>query len=301
MEEKKRKEEEEEEKRRREEEKRRKEEEDARARKEKKNKKEGNERKPSSSSSESGDDGPIDTSDDDSWKLAGGKKKKKGRKNETEENITSSSSEATTTTSESEDETPKKGKRRRRRRSKKTVRQLRHETLIRQRMVEARPKTEGDKFGGDDKINYQNFKMRFGAVTDVDGANPLDVLNELTHWLKGAPLKLANAHIGSKEPKRAIREIWGQLDLYYAAQIQTAAERVRPILSKGRIQKEDIDGLIELMSELLAIKTHLKSEGMEADLDRQDIIRDIINKRLHFMSEEFYKAEVKKQKKETKI
>merc|ERR1712002_1399177 len=144
--------------------------------------------------------------------------------------------------------------------------------MIRQRMVEARPKTNEDKFGGDDKINYQNFKMRFEAVTNVDGANPLDILNELTHWLKGAPLKLANAHIGSKDPKKAIREIWGQLDLYYAAQIQTAAERIKPLLAKGRINKDDIDGLIELMSELLAINTQLKGEGMEGDLDRQDLI-----------------------------
>ena len=98
--------------------------------------------------------------------------------------------------------------------------------MIRQRMMEARPKSSEEKFGGDEKINYHNFKMRFNAVTNVDGANQLDVLNELTHWLKGAPLKLANAHIGAKDPKRAIKEIWRQLDLYYAAQIQTASERM---------------------------------------------------------------------------
>ena len=173
--------------------------------------------------------------------------------------------------------------------------------MIRQRMVEARPKLMDDKFGGDDTVNYQNFKMRFQSVTEVGGANPLDVINELTHWLRGAPLKLANAHIGSKDPRKAIREIWGQLDLYYAAQIQTAAERIKPLLTKGSINKDDIDGLIELMSELLAIKTQLKGEGMEGDLDRQDIIRDILNKKLPFMSEEFYKAEIKRQRKDSKF
>ena len=113
-------------------------------------------------------------------------------------------------------------------------------------MMEARPKTADEKFGGDEKVNYQNFKMRFDAVTNVGGANQLDILNELTHWLKGAPLKLANAHIGSKDPKRAIKEIWKQLDLYYAAQIQTALERMRPLLSKGRLDKNDINGLIKI-------------------------------------------------------
>ena len=168
-------------------------------------------------------------------------------------------------------------------------------------MVEARPKNEDGKFGGDDRINYHNFKMRFQSVTNVEGANPLDVINELTHWLKGAPLKLANAHIGSKDPKKALKEIWRQLDLYYSAQIQTASERLKPIMAKGRVNKDDIDGLIEFMSEMLTIQTQLATEGMEEDLDRQDIIRDIFNKKLPFMSEEFYKAEIKKQKKDPKM
>ena len=54
------------------------------------------------------------------------------------------------------------------------------------------------------------------------------------------------------------------------------------------------------MSEMLTIQTQLTSEGMEEDLDRQDIIRDIFNKKLPFMSEEFYKSEIKKQKKDPK-
>ena len=40
---------------------------------------------------------------------------------------------------------------------------------------------------------------------------------------------------------------------------------------------------------------------MEDDLDRQDMIRDIINKRLAFLSEDFYKTEVKKQKKDPRF
>ena len=52
---------------------------------------------------------------------------------------------------------------------------------------------------------------------------------------------------------------------------------------------------------MLTIQTQLTSENMEGDLDRQDIIRDIMNKKLPFMSDEFYKAEIKKQKKDPKF
>ena len=51
---------------------------------------------------------------------------------------------------------------------------------------------------------------------------------------------------------------------------------------------------------MLTIQTQLAAEGMDEDLDRQDIIRDIFNKKLPFMSEEFYRQEIKKQKKEPK-
>ena len=40
---------------------------------------------------------------------------------------------------------------------------------------------------------------------------------------------------------------------------------------------------------------------MEKELDRPDIIRDLVNKRLPFMSDEFYRAETKKQKKDPRF
>ena len=127
------------------------------------------------------------------------------------------------------------------------------------------------------------------------------MVNEFPFWLKGAPEKIAKAHIGSADPKKALKEIWKQLDLYYAAQVQTASERLKPVIAKGRLNKEDIDGLIDFMSEMLAIQTQLRSTGMEKDLHRQDIVRDIMNKKLPFTSEEFYKGEIKKQKQNAKF
>ena len=143
-----------------------------------------------------------------------------------------SSSESSTSSSSEED--GKKGKRKVR--AKKSLRQFRHETMIRERMVEARPKREEEKFGGDKKVNYLNFKQRFQAVSDIGGANPLDVLNELVHWLRDGPRKLADAHMGAKEPKKALRQIWRQLDKYYDSQVETAAEKIRPSF-KGCIRE----------------------------------------------------------------
>ena len=76
---------------------------------------------------------------------------------------------------------------------------------------------------------------------------------------------------------------------------------IRSLQIRSITRQEDIDGLIDFMSEMLAIQTQLKSTGMERDLHRQDIVRDLMNKKLPFMSEEFYKEEIRKQKKNAKF
>ena len=73
------------------------------------------------------------------------------------------------------------------------------------------------------------------------------------------------------------------------------------LISKGKIEKDDVDAMIDLQSDLLAIQTQCKNSKMEEELDRQDIVRDIVMKRLPFMSDEFYRRETKRQKKDPKF
>ena len=98
----------------------------------------------------------------------------------------------------------------------------------------------------------------------------MDVLNELVHWLRDGPRKLADAHMGSKEPKKALKQIWAQLDKYFDSQVETVAERIKPILAKGKIDRDDVDALIDLQSDLLAVQTQSQNAGMAQELDRQD-------------------------------
>ena len=175
MEERQRKEEEEErrrkekedEERRKEEERRREEEKRAKERKDKedkgkKDKKNGKsekkkERKPSTST----DEEESSCDENDGWERVRNKRKEKKRRKGSESSETEDSDESSsgspTTSSDSESE----GGRRRRRRNTKSHRQLKHETMLKQRMKEARPRTDEEKFCGDERVNYQNFKQRF--------------------------------------------------------------------------------------------------------------------------------------------
>ena len=76
---------------------------------------------------------------------------------------------------------------------RRTMKELRMEALARERLIEARPRREEEKYGDDGRVNFQAFRNRFDAVAKDRGANPIDVLNELPNWLRGTPKYLVEA------------------------------------------------------------------------------------------------------------
>ena len=57
--------------------------------------------------------------------------------------------------------------------------------------------------------------------------------------------------LGAEDPEEAVEEIWRQLEEFYALHVLAAAERIQPLLKKGKIEKDDVDALINLMSDYL--------------------------------------------------
>ena len=227
---------------------------------------------------------------EDDWQQVSKKKGKKSKKRRERERAESSSSEESSPSESESDSSDEENVRR------KTMKEVKMEQLARSRMTEARPKSEEEKFGDNGTVTYQSFKNRFNAVAKVEGINPLDVLNEIGNWLTGTPKRMADAYKGAEDPKQAIKDIWEQLDRYYTIKSLTAHERVQPVLKKGNIAKDDIDAHIELVADLANIKTEAKIAKMEKQLDRVDIVRDLINGKLNYLSEEFYIEEAKEKR-----
>ena len=228
--------------------------------------------------------------EEEEWKPVRTKKGKKSKKRRARERAASSSSEESTESEPEHDSSDEEVEK------QKLMKQVKLEQLARSRMVEARPKNDEERFGDNGLVTYQSFKNRFNAVAKVEGINPLDVLNEIGNWLTGTPKRMADAFKGAKNPKQAVRDIWEQLDRYYTIRSLTAHERIQPILKKGNITKDDIDAHIELVADLANIKTEAKIAKMEKQLDRVDIVRDLVNGKLNYLSEEFYIEEAKEKR-----
>merc|ERR1712228_844935 len=83
--------------------------------------------------------------------------------------------------------------------------------------------------------------------------------------------------------------------------IQTAAERIRPIVAKGKVGRDDASGLMELMADLKAVLNESTYARVEDQLDQQDIIREIVMAKVPHMADKFYEKEAKKMKKDKRF
>merc|ERR1712228_647921 len=110
----------------------------------------------------------------------------------------------------------------------------------------------------------------------VNGINFFDVLCEMPKWFCGPPRTLVEAFQGAKRPKKAVKAAWRELDGYYAVHVKTAAERIKPIVAKGKVAKDDVAALMELMADLKATLNQSKYAGVDGELDQQVIIRELV-------------------------
>ena len=208
--------------------------------------------------------------------------------------IPSSSPSSSPSDSESDEEKEKKKKKKKKSKKGKSHRALQLESLARERMIQARPTKDSEKFDGVNGINFNNFKQKFFAVSDVDGINYLDVLNELPFWLSGTPKTIADAEIGADNPKEAVKTIWKSLDKFFSMFTRSISEMIEPIIQKPQVEEDDMEALVQLTAELGSVESEAKRMGLQKELDLGHIISRIVSKRIPHLAETFFTKEAEK-------
>ena len=84
-------------------------------------------------------------------------------------------------------------------------------------------------------------------------------------------------------------------------EILTAEERIAPIVARGKVNRDSLSGLMELMAELRSVLNESRLVGAEDQLDREAIIRQVVMANVPFMADRFYEKETKKRKKDSKF
>ena len=129
------------------------------------------------------------------------------------------------------------------------------EILVRGKMKEARPKTEDEKYEGDERMSFHLFKHRFNSVEKADILCPSDILNKAIHWTRGLPKKIVESCLAtSDDPQESLDEMWSELIVFYGLKIATIEERVEAVRLRAKLDRNNIDAHILLMTELKALR-----------------------------------------------
>ena len=208
-----------------------------------------------------------------------------------------SESSSSSSSSDSDDDRP--SKRTKRRYSKKqSDRQpsYRRQAFAAERLRNARPLKESEKYDGSANMNYRKFKNRFMTFSNNKDINPLDVLNELPHWVAGSAKRLVEAFTSLEDPREALTTIWHEMDRSYSQTRKTVSEMVTEVSKqKPQLKPGDIDGMMELQTELQSIRTEASIMGQMRELDDAHNVRNIVVMRLpHFMAKRFYDEQAEK-------
>ena len=182
--------------------------------------------------------------------------------------------------------------------NKKTLEEVHLESMANKRLVAARPTRDDERWGDDQTMTYQSFRTNFKAASGSEGVNPRDILQEVIHWVRGVPKALVKNYMTAKDPEKGVKEMWEELDALYNLHILTAEERVKGILKKQKVAKENSGSHILLMAELKTLWREAEEDDMERQLDRAEIIRDIVMGRIPYIADEFYTKEGKKRVKD---
>ena len=172
------------------------------------------------------------------------------------------------------------------------------ESMANKRLVAARPTRDDERWGDDSTMTYNSFRTNFRAASGSEGVNPRDILQEVIHWVRGVPKALVKNFMTAKNPEKGVKEMWEELDALYNLHILTAEERVKEILKRQKVAKDNSGSHILLMAELKTLWREAEEDDMERQLDRPEIVRDIVMGRIPYMADNFYTKEGKKRVKD---
>ena len=167
------------------------------------------------------------------------------------------------------------------------------EMIVRDSMKNARPKTEDEKYGDDGQISYHLFKNNFKSAVKEDLISASDVINEAVNWTKGRPKKIVKTCLGHKNPDIVLKVMWKDLNLFYGLKTISIEERAKAFSKNNEIDKDDMDVHIDLITDLIGLKLEAEGDNMGEQLDRPDIIRDIIKARIPYIQDSFFEKETK--------
>ena len=151
--------------------------------------------------------------------------------------------------------------------------------LAMQQAKDARP---AEKFEGGLTAQYIALMKRFNTAVDVDGMTLRQKLMEMSFWFKGLPCRIAEAFQSKNDENLAFAR--SSLDALFGQVNDTAVPTLKAAAFGPQIKADDHKGHLTLFRMLLEAQSLAEALGRSANLERKDLLMDIIHKRLGHMA-----------------
>ena len=116
---------------------------------------------------------------------------------------------------------------------------------------------------------------------------------ELLHYFKGAAERVIKSHVTWADADMAFAVVRSELDTLFGQSDKSAVPVLRQASTGGQLKANDYAGHLALYVSLKEALSTAKTVENEADLDRSDLINDIIQGRLGHMSQKLFTLDAK--------
>ena len=157
-----------------------------------------------------------------------------------------------------------------------------------QRAKDARPPK---KFSTGTTIEFKNTMYRFDLATNLPGMDSRTKLNELVHWFDGNPGEIISCFAINPDADMGFSLALSYLDSLFGSTSDSLIPLIRQLTAGNRIGEMDYDGHITLFTKMIQAETMAASIGQFSQLDRREVIAEIVENRLQHFIKDFWKQD----------
>merc|ERR1739838_526023 len=141
-------------------------------------------------------------------------------------------------------------------------------------------------------------KRRFQESTNIDGMSSRAICEEIQYWFGGIAYEMCKGHIEKRDARKALIEMWDELDQQYGRELLTAMQRLNPILRQKKIEEKDPEKVRVLASEISGVYERARENGCEHLLDEPDVINKVLMTKIPSFHEQFTEKMVRRKERE---
>merc|ERR1712212_920384 len=147
------------------------------------------------------------------------------------------------------------------------------------------------KCSGDSFMEFRNIMTRFEMAVENVGMDSRMKLLEMQHWFVGYPAKIISAYVTDPCADTGYAKVRSSLQELFGGTSDSIIPLMEQLVNAEQIGKNDLDGHLQFLSDLLVAEATAQQLGQRGKLDERDRIAKVVDARMGYYAEEYYEKD----------